>query len=58
MDEEEADKNEQKRKKEIEMKKIGDKSLILSPISRFRIQNPFQKPSSNNPPQWRGATGE
>ena len=27
------------------MKKIGDKSSILSPITGFQIQKPFRKPS-------------
>ena len=31
------------------MKKIGDKSSILSPITGFRMQNPFRKPSDSNP---------
>ena len=26
------------------MKKIGDKSSILSPIAEFQTQNPFRKP--------------
>ena len=30
------------------MRKIGDKLLILSPMTRFQIQNPFQKPSDSN----------
>ena len=30
------------------MKKIGDKSPILSPITGFRIQKPFRKPSDSN----------
>ena len=37
----------QKRKNEIEMKKIGDKSRILSPIMGFQMQNPFRKPSDS-----------
>ena len=35
----------EKQKIEIEMKKIGDKSSILSPITGFQMQNPFRKPS-------------
>ena len=31
------------------MKKIGDKSSILSPIMGFQTQNPFRKPSDSNP---------
>ena len=31
------------------MKKIGDKSSILSPITRFQTQNPFRKPSDSSP---------
>ena len=34
---------------EIEMKKIGDKSSILSPITGFQTQKPFRKPSDSNP---------
>ena len=32
-----------------EMKKIGDKSSILSPITGFQTQNPFRKPSDSSP---------
>ena len=42
-------KTTQKRKNEIEMRKIGDKSWILSPITGFQMQNPFRKPSDSNP---------
>ena len=31
------------------MKKIGDKSSILSPIMGFQTQNPFRKPSDSSP---------
>ena len=31
------------------MKKIGDKSSILSPITGFQTQNPFRKPSDSSP---------
>ncbi len=31
------------------MKKIGDKSLILSPITGFQTQNPFRKPTDSSP---------
>ena len=34
---------------EIEMKKIGDKSSILSPITEFQTQKPFRKPSGSSP---------
>ena len=38
-----------KQRTEIEMKKIGDKSSILSPTTRFQIQSLFQKPLDSNP---------
>ena len=38
----------QKRKIKIEIAKIGGKSSILSPITRFQIQKPFRKPSDSN----------
>ena len=31
------------------MKKIGDKSSILSPITGFRMQKPFRKPTDSSP---------
>ena len=31
------------------MRKIGDKSSILSPTTGFQTQNPFRKPSDSNP---------
>ena len=31
------------------MKKIGDKSSILSPITEFQTHNPFRKASDSNP---------
>ena len=31
------------------MKKIGDKSSILSPITGFQTQKPFRKPSDSSP---------
>ena len=31
------------------MKKIGDKSSILTTITGFQTQNPFRKPSDSNP---------
>ncbi len=30
------------------MKKIGDESSILLPITGFQTQNPFRKPSASN----------
>ena len=44
MNAEGSDKTTTKRKIKIEMKKIGYKSSILSPITGFRMQNPFRKP--------------
>ena len=48
-EEQESDKNGSKTENEIEMKKIGDKSWILSPITGFQIQKPFRKPSDSSP---------
>ena len=31
------------------MKKIGDKSSILSPITEFRMRNLFRQPSDSSP---------
>ena len=31
------------------MRKIGDKSSVLSPITEFQTQNPFRKPSDSSP---------
>ena len=31
------------------MRKIGDKSSILSPITGFQTQKPFRKPSDSSP---------
>ncbi len=31
------------------MRKIGDKSSILSPITGFQMQNPFRKPLDSSP---------
>ena len=45
----ESDKRPQNPKIEIEMKKIDDKSSILSPITGFQTQNPFRKPLDSSP---------
>ncbi len=44
-----SDKTPIKTKIGIEMRKIGDKSSILSPITGFQTQNPFRKPSDSSP---------
>ena len=40
----ESDKTTTNPKTKIEMKEIGDKSSVLSPITGFQTQNPFRKP--------------
>ena len=45
MEEDEADKNEKKRKKEIEMRKIGGKRGVLPPIWSFQIKKAIFNPT-------------